>query len=57
MDLTEAMRIVSEAREEGAAAYRAGKRRENNPHSPFEDELAAAGWDDGYSKEAARHDR
>lgn len=52
MDLQEAMRVATEARAEGAQAARDGKRRNNNPYSPFEDELQAAAWDDGYSRAA-----
>lgn len=50
MDLEEAMRVVTQARDEGAKAAADGKRREHNPYSSFEDELRAAGWDDGYGK-------
>lgn len=50
MDLQEAMRVVTQARAEGAKAAEDGKRRQQNPYSPFEDELRAAGWDDGYGR-------
>ena len=50
MELLEVMAIVSAAREEGRQAAHAGKHRKQNPYSPFEDELKAAGWDDGYCR-------
>lgn len=50
MNLLEAMAVVSAAREEGRQAALEGQRRETNPYAPPEDELRAAGWDDGYSR-------
>jgi ribosome modulation factor len=49
--LFDAMKIASAAREEGAEAARAGKKRDDCPH---QDELSRVSWEDGYSREVSR---